>query len=314
MRALITGVTGQDGSYLAELLLAKGYEVYGIVQPGAGEGCLGDSPALADIRKTPADIADADAVKAAVRDARPAECYHLAAQTFVPGDERNTVTANVVGTWSVLSAIADSAPECRVFFAGSSEMFGNADAAPQTEETPFRPRSLYGATKVAGYDFLRYYRSARGMFACCGILYNHESPRRPPHFVTRKITREVARIRAGLSNELRLGNLDAVRDWGYAPDYVLAMWNMLQATDPDDYVIASGQARPVREFVDKAFSAAGLDWRKFVVVDEQFYRPAEAVPLVGCAAKAQRLLGWTPRKDFDSMIRELVERDCAEVG
>jgi GDPmannose 4,6-dehydratase len=309
MRALITGITGQDGSYLAELLLSKGYEVYGVLQPGGGEGCLSDSPARQAIRRLSGSILDLEVLRTVFREVQPIECYHLAAQTFVTGDELTTIQTNVTGTWCVLSALAECAPSCRLFFAGSSEMFGNADSAPQTEATPFRPRSLYGASKLAAYELVRYYRDARPIFACCGILYNHESPRRPPQFVTRKITRAAARIRAGLDTELRLGNLEVVRDWGYAPDYVAAMWRMLQTSNPDDFIIASGRGRTVRDFLDVAFSAVSLDWRDFVVVDPQFYRPAEPVPLIGCADKAHRELGWAVAKDFESMVREMVQHD-----
>jgi GDPmannose 4,6-dehydratase len=313
MRALITGITGQDGSYLAELLIDKGYEVWGVFQPGAGAGCLMNSPARHAVHELTAAVTDRDAIAALFQQVQPLECYHLAAQTFVPGAETNTIHTNVNGTWCILSALAEFTPECRLFFAGSSEMFGSADSAPQTEQTPFRPRSFYGVSKVAAYDFVRYYRDAKRIFACCGILYNHESPRRSPQFVTRKITRAAARIRAGLETELRLGNLDAVRDWGYAPDYVVAMWKALQSNRPDDYVIATGRGRTVREFVQAAFSAVDMDWHKFVVVDPQFWRPAEPVPLVGCATKALEKLGWAPERDFRSMIHEMVENDCHAV-
>ena len=282
--ALISGVSGQDGSYLSELLLAKGYTVHGIDRPEP-------------------DLEDTAAIRRVVREVAPDEFYHLGAQTFVMGEEQSTVRVNVVGTLNVLEALRHEAPACRLFFAGSAEMFGEPEVSPQDETTPMKPRNVYGVTKLAGYQLMRVYREQHGMFACCGILYNHESPRRGPHFVTRKITRAAARIKLGLETELRLGNLDAVRDWGHARDYVRAMWLMLQHSDPDDYVIATGQGRTVREFVEAAFTAAGLNWQSYVRVDPAFFRPAEKVPLVGCAAKARENLSWTPETPFADLVR-----------
>jgi len=285
--ALITGVTGQDGSYLRELLLSRGYEVHG--------------PAV--------DVTDAGAVRSAVAATRPDECYHLAAQTVVNGEEVATVQVNVSGTLHVLEALRLESPACRLFIAGSSEMFGNVDTSPQNEATPFRPRNVYGVSKLAAWQLMRVYREQHGMFACCGILYNHESPRRGEQFVTRKITRAAARIKLGLQSELALGNLEAVRDWGHARDYVRAMWLMLQQPAPDDYVIATGHGRTVQEFVEAAFAAVDLDWRPYVRVDPKFYRPLEKTPFVGDAQKARRALGWTPETTLEELVAEMVATD-----
>lgn len=311
----MTGVTGQDGSYLAELLLEHNYEVFGIVQPGSRKGWLAGTPAESRVCFIEADVTDYEAMLAAVRQANPQECYHLAAQTVVVGvDEFATMQTNITGTHCILAALMQQAPHCRVFYAGSSEMFGAVDHAPQNEDTPMRPRSLYGVSKLAGYELMRYYRRERNMFACCGILYNHESPRRGANFVPRKVTRAAAAIRLGVETQLRLGNLDAVRDWGDARDYVTGMWQMLQQPLPDDYVIATGIARTVRDLVEMAFTAAGLDWQKYVVTDPQFYRPAEAVPLIGSAAKAQAAFGWRPTRDFATTLRDMVEQDLRNVS
>jgi GDPmannose 4,6-dehydratase len=288
-RALITGIAGQDGSYLAELLRSEGYDIQGM------EG----------------NVQDPVAVTRAVVSARPDECYHLAAQTFVMGEELSTVRTNVDGTLHVLEALRREAPECRLFLAGSSEMFGDVDVSPQDESTPFRPRNVYGVSKVAAYHLMRVYREQHGLFACCGILYNHESPRRGPQFVTRKITQAAARIKLGQQTELQLGNLDSVRDWGHARDYVRAMWSMLQQETPDDYVIATGQARTVLDFVRAAFDGVGLDWRQHVQVTPEFFRPAEKVPFVGRATKARERLGWTPETSFTELVTEMVQQDLS---
>jgi GDPmannose 4,6-dehydratase len=272
------------------LLLAKGYRVHGIDRPEP-------------------DLEDTAAIRRVVRETAPDEFYHLGAQTFVLGEEQSTVRVNVLGTLNVLEALRHEAPACRLFFAGSAEMFGEPETSPQDENTPMKPRNVYGVTKLAGYQLMRVYREQHGLFACCGILYNHESPRRGPHFVTRKITRAAARIKLGLETELRLGNLDAVRDWGHARDYVRAMWLMLQHAEPDDYVIATGQGRTVREFVEAAFTAAGLDWQSYVRIDPAFFRPAETIPLIGSAAKARSKLGWTPETPFADLVRTMVEAD-----
>lgn len=320
-RALITGVNGQDGSYLAESLLARGYEVFGLVRRvglEAPEHRLGRLMPFRDrIQLFPASLESYAGIFNAVSKIRPDECYHLAAASFVSyefDDEFSTLTANINGTHYLLAALKDLAPGCRFYFAGTSEMFGKAETVPQNEQTRFRPRSIYGISKVAGFELVRNYRERYGMHASSGILFNHESPRRGHEFVTRKITSGVARIRAGQAQELRLGNLDAERDWGYAKEYVEAMGLMLQQDTPDDYVIATGRLHSVRDFVRIAFAHAGLDWEKYVVTDPNFYRGGETVALCGDASKARRVLGWEPRKPFEEMVREMVETDCAEMG
>ncbi len=320
-KALITGITGQDGSYLAELLLAKGYEVHGLVRRVALEdpahrlrriahlldrlelhaGSLESNPSMFQI----------------VRRVQPEECYHLAAQSYVTysfDDAFSTLNTNINGTHYVLAALRDAAPQCRFYFAGSSEMFGKAEQIPQTEETRFHPRSPYGISKVAGFDLTRNYREAYGMHASTGILFNHESPRRGHEFVTRKITAGLAAIVAGRQRELRLGNLEARRDWGYAPDYVEAMWRMLQQPEPDDYVVATGETHAVRDFVEMAFRMAGLDYRQYVVLDTQLHRPAEVDLLVGNAAKARARLGWCTRTPFQDLVRLMVNADLELAG
>ena len=273
--ALITGITGQDGSYLTEWLRSRGYSIHGLFRPGESDipGVEGE-----DIHHHEGDLTDGAAVSRAVAAASPEECYHLAAQTFVGDNELSTVRSNIEGTLHVLEAIRREAPECRLFLAGSSEMFGNPESAPQDESTPFRPRNVYGVTKVSAWQLMDVYRQRHGVFGCCGILYNHESPRRPTQFVTRKITHGAAQIRRGKQTELRLGNLEAVRDWGHARDYVRAMWLMLQQDSPDDYVIATGEPRTVGQFVDAAFRAAGLEWKPYVRVDPQFSDPPRRSP------------------------------------
>jgi len=247
-----------------------------------------------------------------VEKVKPDECYHLAAQSFVSysfEDEFSTINTNINGAHFILSAIKQKAPECRFYFAASSEMFGKAKETPQNEETPFHPRSPYGISKVAGFDLTRNYREAYGLFACNGILFNHESPRRGYEFVTRKISNGAARIKLGLESELRLGNLEAKRDWGFAGDYVRAMWLMLQQDEPDDYVIATNEAHSVKEFVELAFSSAGLDWNDYVVVDEKFYRPADVHVLRGDYSKGKRKLGWEPTIRFNELVEMMVEAD-----
>jgi len=305
-KALITGITGQDGSYLAEFLHSQGYEIHGFFRPS--EQMLSDVEA-GEIHRHEGEIEDASAVTKVVASARPDECYHLAAQTFVTGEELSTIRINVSGTLHVLDALRREAPESRLFLAGSSEMFGDVEVSPQDENTPMRPRNVYGVSKVAAYHLMRVFREQHGLFACCGYLYNHESPRRGPHFVTRKITRAAARIKLGKETELRLGNLDAIRDWGHARDYVRAMWLMLQKSEPDDYVVATGQGRKVRDFVEAAFHAVGLDWQPYVQEAEEFYRPAEKVPFVGSAAKALEKLLWTGEVEFSQLVAEMVQQD-----
>lgn len=315
-RALITGITGQDGSYLAEFLLNKGYEIHGIVRRVALED---PSHRLWRVRHLlgriilhPASMESYASLFSVVEKVRPDECYHLAAQSFVADsfeDAFSTINININGTLFVLSVIKERAPNCKVYFAASSEMFGKVRETPQNEDTPFHPRSPYGISKVAGFDLTRNYRESYGLFACSGILFNHESPRRGFEFVTRKITSAVARIKAGLENELRLGNLEARRDWGYAQDYVRAMWLMLQQDEPDDYVIATGETHSVREFAELAFGLAGLDLQEFIVVDEKFCRPADVHLLIGDYSKGKKMLGWEPKVKFEELVRLMVDAD-----
>ena len=298
-RALITGITGQDGSYLAEFLLGEGYEVHGIVRRVALEDPEHRLSRLADVvdrlKLHAASLESYASIHQVIDNVRPDECYHLAAQSFVSysfDDEFSTLNTNINGTHFLLSALKNLANDCRFYFAGSSEMFGHAEEAPQNENTRFHPRYSYGISKVAGFDLTRNYREAYQMHCSSGILFNHESPRRGYEFVTRKITSGVARIRAGKSKELRLGNLEAKRDWGHAREYVTAMWRMLQQPTPDDYVIATGETHSVREFAELAFSYAGLDYRDYVSPDPALHRPAEVNLLLGDASKAKAKLGW----------------------
>lgn len=320
-KALITGITGQDGSYLAELLLSKGYEVHGMVRRVALEDPsrrLGRiAPLLDKIHVHAASLESFPSIYHVFRTVQPDECYHLAAQSFVSysfDDEFSTLNTNINGTHFVLAAVKDIVPHCRFYFAGSSEMFGKVAEIPQVETTRFHPRSAYGISKVAGFDLTRNYREAYGMHASSGILFNHESPRRGFEFVTRKITSEIARIVAGESKELRLGNLDAKRDWGHARDYVEAMWLMLQQDEPDDYVVATGRTHSVEDFVRMAFGLVGLDPDRYVVTDPDLYRPAEVHLLIGNAAKAQEKLGWRAKTDFEGLVGEMVASDCASLG
>ncbi|HUA86322.1 MAG TPA: GDP-mannose 4,6-dehydratase [Bryobacteraceae bacterium] len=319
--ALITGITGQDGSYLADLLLSKGYEVHGLVRRVALQDSAHRLVRLSHIRDRlqlhAGSLESFPSVYQVFNKVRPDECYHLAAQSFVSysfDDEFSTLNANINGTHHVLAALKDLVPNCRFYFAGSSEMFGKVAEAPQTETTRFHPRSAYGISKVAGFDLTRNYREAYGLFACSGILFNHESPRRGFEFVTRKISSGVARIVAGESKELRLGNLEAKRDWGHARDYVDAMWRMLQQDQPDDYVVATGKTHSVREFAALAFSYAGLDYRDYVVTDKDLYRPAEVELLTGNPAKARKKLGWRHTVDFEELVSEMVREDCELLG
>jgi GDPmannose 4,6-dehydratase len=316
-RALITGITGQDGSYLTELLLSKGYEVHGIVRRVAledPENRLSRLKAvLPKLNLHAASMESFASLHQVVMKVQPHECYHLAAQSFVSysfDDEFSTLQTNINGTHSLLAVLKNLVPDCRVYFAGSSEMFGKADEVPQNERTRFHPRSSYGISKVAGFDLTRNYREAYNMHASNGILFNHESPRRGFEFVTRKITAGVARILAGDTKELRLGNLDAKRDWGHAREYVEAMWMMLQQPAPDDYVVATGETHSVREFVELAFRCVGLEYQQYVVTDDDLYRPAEVNILQGDAAKARRELGWTPKVKFEELVREMISSDC----
>jgi GDPmannose 4,6-dehydratase len=315
-KALITGITGQDGSYLAEFLLSKGYEVHGIIRRVAledPEHRLWRIKHLLDkLVLHPGSLESYASIFNVVRDVKPDECYHLAAQSYVTysfEDEFSTISTNINGTHFVLNSIKTNAPGCKVYFAASSEMFGLVNETPQNEDTPFHPRSPYGISKVAGYDLTRNYREAYGIFACNGILFNHESPRRGIEFVTRKISTGIAKIKLGLEGEIRLGNLDARRDWGFAGDYVKAMWMMLQQDEPNDFVIATGEDHSVKEFVELAFDHAGLDWENHVVIDERLYRPAEVNILKGDCAKAKLELGWEPVVDFHELIKMMVDSD-----
>jgi GDPmannose 4,6-dehydratase len=320
-RALITGITGQDGSYLAEFLLDKGYEVHGMVRRVAledPEHRLSRILPVADrIHLHAASLESYASIHNLVQKVQPEECYHLAAQSFVSysfDDEFSTLNANINGTHFILAALKNLAPGCRFYFAGSSEMFGHAEEVPQTERTRFHPRSSYGISKVAGFELTRNYREAYRLHATSGILFNHESPRRGFEFVTRKITSGVARILAGKARELRLGNLEARRDWGHAREYVTAMWMMLQQPEPDDYVVATGEPHSVREFAELAFACAGLDYRKHVVSDPDLFRPAEVNILAGDATKAHEKLGWRNTTGFRELVRDMVEADCRSLG
>lgn len=315
-RALITGITGQDGSYLAEFLLEQGYEVHGIVRRIAIEDPahrLWRILAIKDrLHLHAASLESLPSIYRVFQAVKPDECYHLAAQSFVSysfEDEFSTLNANINGTHYVLAALKDCAPACRFYFAASSEMFGKVAEVPQRETTRFHPRSAYGISKVAGFDLTRNYREAYGIQASCGILYNHESPRRGFEFVTRKITSHAARIKLGLIRELKLGNLEARRDWGHAREYVRAMWMMLQQPLAEDYVIATGEQHTVREFAEVAFSCVGLDYRDYVTIDPQLLRPAEVETLLGDASKAKRELGWTSKISFKELVAEMVEAD-----
>jgi len=318
-RALITGITGQDGSYLAELLLEKGYEVYGIIRrsssfnTGRLERIYKDphEPNL-KLRLMYGDLNDASSLNQILRTVKPDEVYHLAAQSHVRVSfdiPEYTAEVTAMGTLRLLEAIREARLQPRFYFAGSSEMFGKAQEVPQRETTPFYPRSPYACAKVFAFHFVRNYREAYGLFACNGILFNHESPRRGETFVSRKITRAATRIKLGLQEYLYLGNLDAKRDWGYAPEYCEAMWLMLQQEEPDDYVIATGEAHSVREFVEEAFGCLGLDWQRYVKIDSRYLRPTEVDALVGDASKAHQKLGWKPTVTFKELVRLMVDAD-----
>ena len=317
-KALITGITGQDGSYLAEYLLSLGYEVHGLVRRVALEDPqrrftrLGHL--LEKITLHPASLESYPSIFHVVSQHDFDECYHLAAQSFVAESFRDgfsTMNTNINGTHYMLAALRELRPHCRFYFAGSSEMFGRVAETPQKETTRFHPRSPYGISKVAGFDLTRNYREAYGMFASSGILFNHESPRRGHEFVTRKITSGVARIKLGLAEELRLGNLEARRDWGHAKDYVRAMHLMLQRDTPDDFVVAMGETHSVRDFCARAFSEVGLDYEQYVRADELYYRPAEVEILIGDASKARSELGWEPEYTFAELVSEMVQADLA---
>jgi GDPmannose 4,6-dehydratase len=313
-KALITGITGQDGSYLAEFLLDKGYEVHGIIRRVAIEDPEHRLWRLRHLLNKlilhAASLESFASIFNVVNAVRPDEIYHLAAQSFVSysfEDEFSTIGTNVDGTHYVLAAMKERVPHCKFYFAASSEMFGNATETPQNEDTSFHPRSPYGISKVAGFHLTTNYRQAYDLYAVSGVCFNHESPRRGFEFVSRKVTNTVAKIKLGLAKELVLGNLDAKRDWGYAGDYVKAMWLMLQQKEPEDYVIATGESRSVTELVETAFHCAGLDWRQYISIDRRLYRPAEIYELRGDPAKAKNKLGWQPTVTFERLIQMMVD-------
>ena len=320
-RVLITGLTGQDGSYLAEHLLDLGYEVHGLVRRVALEDpqrrFTRIETLLDKVTLHPASLESYPSIFNVISRNQFDECYHLAAQSFVAesfADGFSTMNTNINGTHYMLAALRELQPQCRFYFAGSSEMFGKVREVPQKETTPFHPRSPYGISKVAGFDLTRNYREAYDMFCVSGILFNHESPRRGFEFVTRKITAAVARIKAGQQKDLKLGNLEARRDWGHAKDYVRAMHLMLQQETPDDFVVASGGSHTVRQFCELAFGQADLDYREYVVQDDRFFRPAEVESLIGDATKARTVLGWAPEYDFEALVKDMVSHDIATVS
>jgi GDPmannose 4,6-dehydratase len=317
-RALITGITGQDGSYLAELLLAEGYEVHGLARRVALEDPAHRlsriSGILDRITLHAASLESFPSLYTAIAQVQPEEVYHLASQSFVSQsfeDAFSTFRINIDGTHYILESVRLAVPECKVYFAGSSEMFGNAPHSPQNEQTPFSPRSPYGVSKLTGFHLARNYREAYGMFVCSGILFNHESPppRRGYEFLTRKVTSYAARIKLGLVRDLPLGNLEARRDWGYAPDYVRAMYLMMQQPTPEDLVVATGETHSVREFCEAAFGALGLDYRDYVTQHAQFYRPGEIHILQGDASRARERLGWRPSISFQELVEMMVQHD-----
>src|SRR6188508_2330968 len=311
-RAVITGITGQDGSYLAELLLANGYEVIGVVRRSSAPNYWRIEHLLDRITLRPADLLDQLSLLRLIQDVKPHEFYNLAAMSFVPASwDQPLLTGdfNAMGVTRVLEAIRQVDPGIRIYQASSSEMYGRVREVPQTELTPFYPRSPYGVSKVFGHYITVNYRESYGIFAVSGILFNHESPRRGIEFVTRKVTDGVARIKLGLADHIGLGNLDACRDWGFAGDYVRAMWLMLQQDKADDYVIATGISHSVRQLVETAFGHAGLDWKKHIGIDPAFLRPAEVDLLIGNASKARADLGWVPKVGFEGLIRMMVDAD-----
>ncbi|HVA31582.1 MAG TPA: GDP-mannose 4,6-dehydratase [Gaiellaceae bacterium] len=311
-KAFITGITGQDGSYLAEILLEKGYAVYGMVRRSSSFNTARIDHVFGDIELVFGDLADGSVLNQLMRKIRPDEVYNLGAQSHVRVSfdvPEYTADVDALGTLRLLDAIREEGVDCRFYQASSSEMFGEVAEIPQTEETTFHPRSPYGVAKVFGYWITRNYREAYGMYAVNGILFNHESPRRGPTFVTRKITRALGAILRGEQDELRLGNLEAKRDWGYARDYMDGAWRMLQADDADDYVLATGETHTVAEFLEEAFTYAGLDWRDYVKMDPRYLRPSEVDLLIGDYSKAKEKLGWEPTVRFPELVRMMVDAD-----
>jgi GDPmannose 4,6-dehydratase len=311
-KAFITGITGQDGSYLAEILLEKDYELYGMIRRSSSFNTARIDHVFSEIELVFGDLTDGSVLNQLMRTIRPDEVYNLGAQSHVRVSfdvPEYTADADAMGTLRLLDAIREEDVHCRFYQASSSEMFGQAREVPQTEETPFHPRSPYGVSKVFSYWITRNYREAYGMYAVNGILFNHESPRRGPTFVTRKITRAVGAILRGEQDNLALGNLDARRDWGYARDYMEGAWRMLQANEADDYVLATGETHSVREFLEEAFGYAGLDWNDYVVIDPRYFRPAEVDHLIGDYSKARERLGWEPTVRFEELVRMMVDHD-----
>jgi GDPmannose 4,6-dehydratase len=309
-RALITGITGQDGSYLAEFLLKKGSEVHGLVRSSSSLGHIAGIQTSISLHTGSLD--DRLSLENAVKNSNPDECYHFAGSSFYKYsfDQESTVLKNnFESTHSLLGAIKERKADCRFFFAGSAEMFGVPDTSPQNEETPFSPHSIYSVAKLASHHMIRYYRDNHAIFGCTGILFNHESPRRGTEFVTRKITSTVAKIKQGREKKLVLGNLETVRDWGYAPDFVEAAWLMVQQDQADDFVLATGVPHTVREFVDCAFRCVDLDYRSYIDFDPSFFRDTEKVPRVGDSTKARKRLNWAPKMSFEAMVSEMVAAD-----
>ena len=316
-RALVTGITGQDGSYLAELLLEKDYEVFGLIRRSSTVNFERIEHIQDDIHLLSGDLLDQNSLMVAMQHAQPHEIYNLGAQSFVPASwEQPLLTGEItaLGVARILEAIRSTEPSTRCDQASTSELFGKVQESPQSERTPFYPRSPYGVSKLYAHWITINYRESYDLFACAGILFNHESPRRGLEFVTRKITHGVARIKHGLTNKLALGNLDARRDWGYAGDFVRAMWMMLQEAEPADYVIATGEDRTIREFCQVAFDAAGLNWEDHVVIDERFLRPAEVEILKGDPSEAVDRMGWKPEVSFEQMVQMMVEHDLEFVS
>ncbi|HEX7582980.1 MAG TPA: GDP-mannose 4,6-dehydratase [Gaiellaceae bacterium] len=311
-KAFITGITGQDGSYLAEILLEKDYEVYGMVRRSSSFNTARVDHIFGDIELVFGDLADGSVLNQLMRTIRPDEVYNLGAQSHVRVSfdvPEYTSDVDALGTLRLLDAIREEGVDCRFYQASSSEMFGEVDEIPQNEQTKFHPRSPYGVAKVFGYWITRNYREAYGMYAVNGILFNHESPRRGPTFVTRKITRAVGAILRGEQDDLKLGNLDAKRDWGFARDYMDGAWRMLQSDEPDDYVLATGETHTVEEFLEEAFTYVGLDWRDYVAIDPRYFRPAEVDLLIGDYSKAKAELGWEPTVRFAELVRMMVDGD-----
>jgi GDPmannose 4,6-dehydratase len=311
-KAFITGITGQDGSYLAEILLEKGYDVFGMIRRSSSFNTARIDHIFGEIELVFGDLSDGSALNQLMRTIRPDEVYNLGAQSHVRVSfdvPEYTADTDAMGTLRLLDAIREEGVQCRFYQASSSEMFGQVHEVPQNEETPFHPRSPYGVSKVFSYWITRNYREAYRMFAVNGILFNHESPRRGPTFVTRKITRAVGAILRGEQTELRLGNLEAKRDWGYARDYMDGAWRMLQTDEPDDFVLATGETHSVRDFLDEAFGHAGLDWSEYVKIDERYFRPAEVDLLIGDYSKAKAKLGWEPEVRFTELVRMMVDAD-----